>query len=262
MAGDGSVDYMALLEHGDAARLSRAFAGTPIIDDPRLGHIEGREALDRFVSESAVWLDNHVARTMRIATTKNDLREVQESVVGLEMEEEPWFLPVAVVLDRTTGGGLRAIRVYHSMWPLIGHHQVRPPILERDASIALEGAPADYQRALAAGDVDAILASYEPNATAREPSGGPYSYTGADNIRKIYTMMFSNGGGIPLEFCTATDDGTGCAIEYNAVRWGKAELPPQAGVAVYVRGKSGRLAAARIYDDVEPPAGANSSAET
>ena len=103
---------------------------------------------------------------------------------------------------------------------------------------------------------------YEPNATTREPSGGPYSYTGADNIRKIYTMMFSNGGGIPLEFCTATDDGTACAIEYNAVRWGKTELPPQAGVAVYVRGKSGRLAAARIYDDVEPPAGANSSAET
>jgi hypothetical protein len=49
--------------------------------------------------------------------------------------------------------------------------------------------------------------------------------------------------------------GTGhvCAIEYNVVSWGRTELPPEAGVAVYVRGESGKLAAARIYDDVGPP---------
>ena len=47
-----------------------------------------------------------------------------------------------------------------------------------------------------------------------------------------------------------------CALEYNVVRWGKTELPPEAGVAVYVRGPSGRLAAARVYDDAEPPLGA------
>ena len=39
------------------------------------------------------------------------------------------------------------------------------------------------------------------------------------------------------------------------MRWGKTELPPQAGVAVYVRGSSGKLAAARIYDDADPPLG-------
>jgi len=30
---------------------------------------------------------------------------------------------------------------------------------------------------------------------------------------------------------------------------------PEAGIAVYVRGASGQLAAARIYDDVDPPLG-------
>ena len=30
-------------------------------------------------------------------------------------------------------------------------------------------------------------------------------------------------------------------------------MPPQAGIAVYVRGQNGKLAAARIYDDVDPP---------
>jgi hypothetical protein len=39
------------------------------------------------------------------------------------------------------------------------------------------------------------------------------------------------------------------------VRWGRTELPPEAGVAVYVRGDSGKLAAARIYDDCDPPLG-------
>jgi hypothetical protein len=39
------------------------------------------------------------------------------------------------------------------------------------------------------------------------------------------------------------------------VRWGKTDLPPQAGVAVYVRGKRGKLAAARVYDDADPPLG-------
>jgi hypothetical protein len=67
--------------------------------------------------------------------------------------------------------------------------------------------------------------------------------------------MFSNGGGITLQHCGLIDDGQACALEYNIVGWGKTELPPQAGVAVYVRGETGKLAAARIYDDVNPPIG-------
>jgi hypothetical protein len=72
-------------------------------------------------------------------------------------------------------------------------------------------------------------------------------------LRELYGHMFANGGGIGLEHCTLTDDGVRCAIEYNCVRWGASEIPAQAGVAVYERGSSGLLAAARIYDDVEPP---------
>jgi hypothetical protein len=70
--------------------------------------------------------------------------------------------------------------------------------------------------------------------------------------------MFANSGGIGLEHCALTDDGVRCAIEYNCVRWGGTELPPQAGV-VYERGSSGLLAAARIYDDVEPPSASDTS---
>jgi hypothetical protein len=136
---------------------------------------------------------------------------------------------------------------------------VRAPLLSEDSSIRLDGAVAAYQAALAAGDVEAVLDSYDDDASVREPSGGSYVYSGKDQLRRIYGLQFANGGGIPLEHCTATDDGTACAVEYNCVRWGVSEIPPQAGVAVYVRGRTGKLAHARIYDDVEPPAVSDSS---
>ena len=53
--------------------------------------------------------------------------------------------------------------------------------------------------------------------------------------------------------CALTDDGVRCALEYNCVRWGRNELPPQAGVTVFERAPDGLLAAVRVYDDVEPP---------
>jgi hypothetical protein len=37
------------------------------------------------------------------------------------------------------------------------------------------------------------------------------------------------------------------------VRWGRTDLPPEAGLAVYVRGSTGKLACVRIYDDADPP---------
>ena len=58
-----------------------------------------------------------------------------------------------------------------------------------------------------------------------------------------------------LEHCAVTDDGRACALEYNVVRRGRTELPPESGIAVYVRGPSGKLAAPRIYDDSDPPLG-------
>src|SRR5690242_1729859 len=79
------------------------------------------------------------------------------------------------------------------------------------------------------------------------------AHRGAAALRSFFIWCFSVGGGIGLEHCAVTDDGVRCALEYNCVRWGSHDLPPQAGIGVYERGPDGLLTAARIYDDVEAP---------
>ena len=234
----------------------------PVLDDPRTGHVEGPGAFASFVADQAAWLRERDAVVENVALTRTPARTVEEVVLRMIADDGGRVeLPVAVVSDRNPDRTLKMIRVYHSMWPLTGEHRVRPPLLPEDPNLHAEGTPGEYQRALAEGDLAGILATFEPDGYAREPSGGAYLHRGVEQLRGVYEHMFANGGGIPLEHCTLTDDGVRCAIEYNCVRWGLTDIPPQAGVAVYERG-SGRLllAAARIYDDVEPPAVSDTSA--
>ena len=112
-----------------------------------------------------------------------------------------------------------------------------------------------YQAALDAGDAEAIVSTFTPDGYFREPIGPHPVYRGTAELRPFFTRRFSGGGGIGLEHCAVTDDGVRCALEYTCVRWGSHELPPQAGLGVYERGRDGLLAAVRVYDDVEPPAG-------
>ena len=242
--------------------LIRSFAGQPVLDDPRVGRVEGARGLRNFVSETAGWLRKRDAVAENVALTRTPVGTVEEVVLHLlgDGGAARIELPVAIVTDRNPDRTLKAIRVYHSMWPLTGSHNVRPPLLPEDPRLHAEGSPGDYQRALAEGDLKGILGTFEPEGYAREPSGGSYVHRGTEGLRELYAHLFANGGGIPLEHCSLTDDGTRCAIEYNCVRWGATDVPPQAGVAVYERASSGLLSAARIYDDVEPPAVSDTSA--
>ena len=103
---------------------------------------------------------------------------------------------------------------------MLGHHVHRLPLLQRDPDLRLPDVVGEYQRALAAGDVDAIMAAFEPDGYAREPAGGPYVHRGRDELRAFYERSFSNDGGIPLEHCAIVDDGRACALEYNVVQVG------------------------------------------
>jgi hypothetical protein len=260
-ANDAIAYYEGILV-GQPTALVRSFAAQPQVDDPRVGHVEGVRELHAFVSGTVDWLRERDAVVENVALTLTECRTVEEVVLHLLLGDEGGRveLPVAIVSDRNPDRTLKAIRVYHSMWPLTGEHRVRPPLLPEDPRLHAEGTPGDYQRALAGGDLKGIVGTFEPDGYAREPSGGAYVHRGAEGLRELYTHLFANGGGIPLEHCTLTDDGVRCAIEYNCVRWGVTDIPPQAGVAVYERASSGLLRAARIYDDVEPPTVSDTSA--
>jgi hypothetical protein len=149
-------------------------------------------------------------------------------------------------------GGRAPITVGSSL-SLTGRHVHRPPLLQPLPDLHGSDIVCEYQRALAAGDVKAIVAAFEPDGYAREPAGDAHVHRGPGGLRDFNDWLFSNGGGIPLEHCSVTDDGCTCAVENNVTRWGSTELAPQAGVAVYERGESGKLVAARIYNDVDPP---------
>jgi hypothetical protein len=247
--------YEGILADEPEALVSSFAARQPVLDDPRVGYVEGTRELRAFASGTAEWLRERDAVVENVALTLSPTRAVEEVVLNLLADDGARVeLPVAVVSDRNPERTLKVIRVYHSTWPLTDEHRVRPLLLPADPNLHAEGTPGEYQRALAEGNLEGIVATFEPDGYAREPSGAAYLHRGTEALRELYAHMFANAGGIGLEHCTLTDDGVRCAIEYNCVRWGATEIPAQAGVAVYERGSSGLLAAARIYDDVEPPA--------
>lgn len=248
-----AVPYFDGLMTGENDALVESFAGEPELHDPVRGRIKGVRAFEAFVSETRAWIGEHNVSVEDVGHVIRERRGFEEVILHLDGETGPVDLPVAIVADHPPDGGISELRIYFSTWPLTGRHANRPPVLQPDPQLRESDVVGDYQRALAAGDVDAILAAFETDGYAREPAGSQYIHSGPDGLRAFYEQLFSNGGGIQLEHCTVTDDGRVCALEYNVVRWGKTELPPQAGVAVYARGQSGKLAAARIYDDTDPP---------
>jgi SnoaL-like domain len=247
------VPYFAGLVTGEPDALINSFAGEPEVHDPVRGRIKGTRAFEAFVTEMNAWLAQRNASVEHVEQVVTERRGFEEVVLHLDAGPGRVELPVAIVADRESDGRLSELRIYSSSWPLTGRHANRPPLLQPDPPVRESDVVADYQRALAAGDVDAIVASFEPDGYAREPAGGEHIHRGPDRLRAFYELLFSNDGGIPLEHCAIVDDERVCALEFNVVRWGKTELPPQAGVAVYVRGQGGKLAAARIYDDTDPP---------
>ncbi len=238
---------------GETGALIESFAGEPELHHPVRGRIKGARAFEAFVAETNHWLAQQNVSVEDVERVVTDPRGFEEVVLHLDGKDGRVDLPVAVVADRLPDGLVGEVRIYFSGWPLNGRHANRPPLLQPDPELREPGIVAEYQRALAAGDLEAIVSAFEPGGYAREPAGGEHIHRGPEGLRAFYEHLFSNDGGIPLEHCSVTDDGRACALEYNVVRWGKTELPPEAGMAVYVRGESGKLAAARIYDDADPP---------
>jgi hypothetical protein len=245
------VPYFDGVRAAEIGALARAFVGEPELHHPIRGRVKGRRAFEQFVAETAGWLNERGVVAGAVERITTPWCSVEETVLTFEVEGRRVELPEAIVAERDAQAHILELRLYYSTWPSTGRRARRPPLLQPDPDVRLADVVAEYQDALAAGDVAAAVAAFEADATYREPTGSVHR--GHDELAALHEGLFSHGGGIPFEHCSVTDDGHACALEYNIVYWGRAVLRPQAGLAVYVRGSTGKLAAVRVYDDVEPP---------
>ena len=246
--------YFAALNKADAADLETAWPGQVVIYDPRAGEVRGHRQVRHFVHENRSWLAGLHPRTEAVASTVSGGRAVVELVAYLTEDGRDAAWPIAVVAESPDDRSV-VFRTYCSQWPLYGHHEVRPAILPPGADPDPGGIVGQFRDALEAGDADAVVRAFEPDGYFREPIGPQYTHRGPAELHAYFSECFSAGGGVGMQCCAVTDDGVRCAMEYNFVRWGRHDLPPQAGIGVIERGASGLLAAVRFYDDVQAPVG-------
>jgi len=244
--------YFTALNNGDTRALETVWPGEVVVHDPRAGEVRGHRQLRHFVSRNQRWLAEHHARSETVAATYSGGRAVVELLAHVDVDGREMAWPVAVVAEAPDDLSV-VFRSYCSQWPVAGRRELRPAILE-PGPVHPGDVVGRYQAALEAGDAQAIASTFGADGYYREPIGPHATHRGTAELRSFFARSFSAGGGIGLQYCAVTDDGVRCALEYNCVRWGSHDLPPQAGLGVYERGPDGLLAAARVYDDVEPPA--------
>jgi hypothetical protein len=247
---DPVAQYLRALEEGKARLLEKVWPGHVVVYDPLVGEIQGHNELRHFVTSNRTWLADHRARTETVAATRVGRRAVVELLATVEENgrEVPW--PIAVVAESADEDSI-VFRTYCSTLPHSGQRHLRPPILEPGRHYP-DDVVGRYWAALHAGHADEIVETFLPDGCFRGPIGPDALHCGTDALRSFYLDCFSTGG-IVLEPCALTDDGQRCALEYNCLRWGSDDLPPQAGLAVFERGAGELLAAVRVYDDVVRP---------
>lgn len=247
---DPVAQYIVGLTRGDTRAVEDAWPGEVVIYDPRAGEIRGHRQLRQFIKDSRSMLAEHDPRIETVACTVAGNRAVVELLVRLTYGAREVVWPVAIVADSRDDRSI-AFRSYFSQRAIDGLPHIRSPILP-PGRVHPGDVVGHYQAALAAGDADAVVNTFAADGYYREAIGPQHTYRGLAELRRYFHTCLP-ARGIGLQHCAVTDDGVRCALEYNCVRWGTEEMEPQAGIAVYERGADGVLAAARAYDDVQPP---------
>src|ERR1700722_256753 len=198
--------YVAALNKQDATDLETAWPGQVVIYDPRAGEVRGHRQVRHFFSQNELWLAGMNRRTQTVASTAADGKAVVELVVHLTQDGRDVAWPLAVVAESHDDRSV-VFRTYCSQWPLIGRHEVRPPILEPGAGPPPGGIVGQFQDAVASGDVDGAVRAFGPDGYFREPIGPQYTHRGPGELRAYFTECFIDGGAVVREQCVVTEEG-------------------------------------------------------
>jgi hypothetical protein len=238
-------------------QLARRLGERATVDDPIFGRATGMPTLERYLREVADWLSKHSAAFTKVAFTQGSDRDVTEGTLALSFDGRRVSVPVAVVAERRKEREVE-VRLYYSTDPIHGTRAVRAPLLPQNEKVAVPPPVAAHLEALARGDVDAIVSSFQPGASVRDAAGVTHTRTDSGGALRAYyekLLRAHTGGvaraGVELLKGARADDGSTCALEYTIVRVHGKDVSPRAGLAVYERGESGLLRALRVYETAE-----------
>ena len=225
---DPVMEYFSVLQSGATRELEKGWPGEVVIYDPRAGEVRGHHQLKRFVRDNqSLWAEHH-ASVETVASTSVGQRAVVEllaHVRDFEGREVAW--PIAVVAESPDDLSI-VFRTYCNQWPVDGSRHLRPPILKSGDAYP-GGVVARFLASMDAGDTNGIVSNFETDGYLREPIGPHSTHRGTHELRPYFTKCFDAGGGVRLEHCVLTDDGTRCALEYNCVRWEAPTFRPRPG---------------------------------
>jgi hypothetical protein len=255
--------YVTALLAGQSEHLARRLGDRATVDDPIFGRASGMPALQRYLREMGDWLGKHQASFEKVGFTQGSDRDVTEGTLTLTFEGRRVSVPLAIVAERRKEREVE-LRLYYSTGPIRGTHTVRAPLLPQNDEVAVPPPVAAHLEALARGDLEAIVESFQPGGFVRDSSGATHARSDAGGaLRAFYEKLLrghdgrtpsdraAGAAGIEILKGARADDGRTCALEYTVVRLHGKSVPPQAGLAVYERAESGLLGALRVYEDVD-----------
>lgn len=244
-------DYFSILKEEDLDILISILKDESTISTPFEETLIGKDNIKNYIIRLKDWLKNKNANIEIFNSIDTDNRLIIEFVINLNIDDKFVELPAVVVID-IEKNLVNNIRIYHSSWPLTGKHGIIKPVLKPVDNLDEPDIIIRYMQGIKNADIEMVLSLFEEDGYLQEPSGSKFRHKRKTGLREFYNYAFYKGG-VPLKHCTATFDERYFAVEYVFDQWGNVRFESQAGIAIYEIGKTGKIAAVRIYDDASPP---------
>jgi hypothetical protein len=220
------------------------------IDDPLFGRASGLEGVEKLLTELKGWLLAHEARWDKTLLIVGIDRDVADGVLVLKKDGQELTVPAAVVAERRKSREIE-LRLYHVTRGFRSEApRPRAPLVPQHSEMSLPRVVIDNLEALRKGDVFALLACFEADATVRD-AGGAVHGKADGGLQAFYEKRYGvgRGGGAERLRGGYADDGRSCAVEYTLTHARGEAIPPRPGIAVFERGDSGLIRAIRLYED-------------